>query len=137
MKDYEYDVWLDKIDLLRERTGLSYNEADSLLNECNGDLIKALILYEQDQSSDGKGSSVWQSIRTLIHQGNTTNIRIARQDKVFLEVPLTAGILGAALSPKLAFIAGAACLLSHCRLELKTDEERLTQSKGFFSEDQA
>ena len=41
------DITLEKLDLVRERTNMSYKEAKDLLEKCNGDVLEALIAWEE------------------------------------------------------------------------------------------
>ena len=41
------DITLEKIDEIRERTGLNYKEAKDLLEEAEGDVVQALIILEE------------------------------------------------------------------------------------------
>ena len=41
------DITLEKVDQVRERTGVSYGEAKSALEISNGDVLNAIILLEE------------------------------------------------------------------------------------------
>ncbi len=41
------NINLEQIDLLRERANVSYNEARETLQECNNDIIEALVYIEK------------------------------------------------------------------------------------------
>ncbi|MFA6075892.1 MAG: DUF4342 domain-containing protein [Negativicutes bacterium] len=43
------DISLEKLDLIRERTGLSYKDAKDLLKKYNGDILEALISWEEEK----------------------------------------------------------------------------------------
>ena len=43
------DISLEKLDLIKERTGLSYKEAKDLLSLHNGDILEALIAWEEEK----------------------------------------------------------------------------------------
>ena len=47
-----------KIDQIRRRLGVAYEEAYKALEECNGDLISALIKLEKEQKQAGKHVNV-------------------------------------------------------------------------------
>ncbi len=40
---------LDKVDILRERAGLSYRDAVEYLERAKGDVVKALVFVEEDK----------------------------------------------------------------------------------------
>ncbi|MGB3984514.1 MAG: DUF4342 domain-containing protein [Limnochordia bacterium] len=111
---------LQKIDVVRERTGLSFTDARSLLESVNWDVIEALITADRSAQKriwEVRGMEVVDRVRQLVRKGNATNIRIKTNDRVIIELPVTAGVLGTVLAPKLALLAGAACLLTKCSVE--------------------
>ncbi|HOB09639.1 MAG: DUF4342 domain-containing protein [Limnochordia bacterium] len=111
---------LQKIDVVRERTGLSFTDARSLLESVNWDVMEALITADRSAQKriwEVRGMEVVDRVRQLVRKGNATNIRIKTNDRVIIELPVTAGVLGTVLAPKLALLAGAACLLTKCSVE--------------------
>ena len=60
------------------------------------------------------GGQIVDKIKELIHEGNIRRIILKDESgKTFLEIPLTVGLVGAALAPILAAIGAAAGLASH------------------------
>ncbi|HHX02638.1 MAG TPA: DUF4342 domain-containing protein [Firmicutes bacterium] len=111
---------LQKIDVIRERTGLSFADARLLLESVNWDVMEALVTADRDSRRsvwEVRGMEVVDRVKQLIRKGNVTNIRIKANDRVIMEFPVTAGVLGTVLAPKLALLAGAACLLTKCSIE--------------------
>jgi hypothetical protein len=59
------------------------------------------------------GGEILNKFKELIHEGNIRRIILKDEDgKTFLEIPLTVGIIGAALAPVLAAIGAIAALVS-------------------------
>ena len=46
------DITLEKVDQVRERTGVSYAEAKNALEISNGDVLNAIILLEEKSKID-------------------------------------------------------------------------------------
>lgn len=91
------DITLEKVDIIRERTGVSYGEAKKALEQCDGSLVDALIYIEEN--TPNKKTEIYttadefmQWMRELINKGNITRIKIKRDDKVLVDVPVNAGI---------------------------------------------
>lgn len=91
------DITLEKVDIIRERTGVSYAEAKKALEQCDGSLVDALIYIEEN--TPNKKTEIYttadefmQWMRELINKGNITRIKIKRDDKVLVDVPVNAGI---------------------------------------------
>ncbi|NMB46304.1 MAG: DUF4342 domain-containing protein [Firmicutes bacterium] len=117
---------LQKIDLLRERMDLSYQEAAELLHVTEGSVVEALILAEarknQEQTSwEVRGREVVAKIQEILREGNITKMRILHNDKPVFVFPVTAGVAGILLMPKLALLATSVCLLGRCRIEVERD----------------
>ena len=59
------------------------------------------------------GGEILNKVKELIHEGNIRRIILKDEDgKTFLEIPLTVGIIGAAVAPVLAAIGAVAALVS-------------------------
>ena len=43
------EVTLEKIDMIKERTKVSYKEAKEALEKCNGNIVDALIYIENEK----------------------------------------------------------------------------------------
>jgi hypothetical protein len=117
---------LSKIDLLRERMDLSYQEAVELLHLTEGSVVDALVLAEakkkQAQCSwEVRGREVVAKIQELLREGNITKIRIMHEGKPVFVFPVTAGLVGVLVMPKLALLATSVCLLGRCRIEVERD----------------
>lgn len=91
------EITLEKIDLVRERTGASYADAKQALETCEGNVVDAIIYMEKNKKStlDNIYSSkdeflTW--IKDLINKGNITKIRVKKDDKVLVDMPVNAGI---------------------------------------------
>ncbi|MGE5557942.1 MAG: DUF4342 domain-containing protein [Bacillota bacterium] len=116
---------LAKIDIIRERTNLSYGEARELLAQHNGDLVAALISMEKEgkieqQQWKQKGNELLEKIKEVIHRGNITKIKVTQNEQVILEVPVTAGVVGTLLAPQLAIVGAATALFTGCRVEFES-----------------
>lgn len=118
---------LGKIDLLRERMDLTYQEAAELLHLTEGSVVDALVLAEakkkQEQSSwEVRGREVVAKVQELLREGNITKIRIMHKGKPVFVFPVTAGLAGVLIVPKLALLATSVCLLGRCRIEVERDD---------------
>lgn len=127
------EITLEKIDIVRERTGVTYAEAKEALELCNGNVVDALIYVEQNQKKTMDGIYTTKDelvtwIKDLVNKGNVTRIRMKKQDKVILDVPVNAGVATGALAlvvqPLLAVLGVGAifALATNITIEItKTD----------------
>jgi DNA-binding transcriptional MerR regulator len=107
MEDY-----LRKIDILRERVGVSYREAQEALEHQDGDVVKALVELEEktiqwNQKLAHSSHELMGSVRKYIHKGNETKIKVKKGEETVFEFPATLGalgVIGALASTELAVI---------------------------------
>lgn len=70
------------------------------------------------------GGEIIDKIKKLIHEGNIRRIILKDEEgKTFMEIPLTVGIVGAALAPILAAIGTIAALVSKLTIVVEKVEE--------------
>ena len=99
-------ITLEKVDMVKERTGATYEQAKEALEICEGDVLEALIYIEKiqsvseennDSSKDDDANMVsidelkaW--FKQIIEKGNVTRIKIKKDDNELIDVPVNAGI---------------------------------------------
>ena len=108
--------FLEKVEKLRNKANISYEEAKSILNETDGDLLEAMIMLEKQGRLDPPPSSnesigqyvprcanghkgqegahdawrgFWRWIKSLFAKGNRNNLRIKKNDNVIASMPVT------------------------------------------------
>ena len=68
------------------------------------------------------GDEVVAKVKELINEGNVRRLIIKNEEgRTMLEVPLTIGLIGAALLPILAAIGAAAALATRCTIVVERD----------------
>lgn len=134
---------LEKIDVLRERLGLTYKEAKDALDAANGDLIEALISMEQKKANtwEGKlteqGEAIIAKLKTIIQRGNVTKVRVKKENETVLEIPATVGalgLIGVLASTPLTVVAGigtVAAMMKQYKLEI-VKEDGQTEEEDLF-----
>ncbi|WP_017751289.1 DUF4342 domain-containing protein [Clostridium tyrobutyricum] len=91
------DITLEKIDIIRERTNVSYAEAKKALEIADGNVVDALIYIEEDQKKEEENSYTTKDefinwLKDLVKRGNVNRIKIKKDDRVILNIPVNAGI---------------------------------------------
>ena len=119
------EITLEKVDQVRERTGVSYAKAKETLEHTKGDVLDAIILLEDEMKNENSsndkmaGNNTTETIeefkvclKELINKGNISRIRVSKDEKVLVDVPVNAGIAAGIISiiipPILAFVVVAA-----------------------------
>jgi len=66
-----------------------------------------------------KGEELVGKIRQLIHEGNVRRLIIKDENgKVYLEIPVTFGVIGALLAPMLAAAGAVAAMVANLKVEV-------------------
>lgn len=100
--------------------GVSKNHKNFGAALCLGALVaNKHIIMENQNEFKVKGEELLAKIKELIHQGNVTRIIIKDEDgKVYLEIPVTVGVIGALLLPVLAAVGALAALAANFTIEV-------------------
>jgi len=122
---------LEKIDAIRSRMNVSFEEAQRALVQAGGDVVQALVLLEKKPGTccagkDGwtekvqvQGSELVEKVKEVIREGNVRKVVVKHEDRVVFEIPLTIGAIGAIIAPQLAAIGAVAALLTRCTIEIE------------------
>ena len=108
------EISLEKVDQIIERTGVSYGDAREALEACEGDVLEAIIYLENMAAIEDNKKIKTETIedlkkwlKDLIDKGNVSRIKIKKEDKEIVDVPvnagISAGIIGLIFPPLLAF----------------------------------
>ena len=71
-----------------------------------------------------KGEELVEKVKQLIHEGNVRRLIIKDEDgKVYLEIPVTFGLIGALIAPMLAAVAAVAAMVANLKIEVVRNDE--------------
>ena len=112
---------LEKIDVIRSRFDIGYDDANKALQEANGDVIGALALIEKEHIENPNilelAGEVANEVREYVEGGPIKKVKVKYGNKLLAEKPvmLTAA---AALA-----VAVGAVLISKLVIEIERSEE--------------
>lgn len=118
------EINLEKIDIIRERTGVSYREAKEVLEKYDGNVVEALIELEDKTGRNWTetmgiaGNEVIEKLKAIIKKGNVTKIILKKDGEVLLNIPVTAGAVGVVLSPLVSILGVSTALASRATIEI-------------------
>ena len=123
------EITLEKIELVKDRTGVTYAEAKQALEEADGSVVDAIIAIEETinagQRVKGfgkKGEALFESIKELINKGNVSKVQVKKDGELILNVPVNAGIVGVMIAPLASVVGVVAAFGFKCTIEvIKTD----------------
>ncbi len=122
------EITLEKIELVKDRTGVSYKEAKDALEAAEGSVVDAIIAIEDtvDEKPAKKvneaANETVDKIKDMVKKGNISKITIRKDDEVLLNLPLNAGLVGALLAPWGVIAGIIAAFGFKCQIELQKDD---------------
>ncbi len=70
----------------------------------------------------GTAQQIADKIKELVHEGNIRAVRVKRDGRNVVEIPLTVAVIGTALAPQLMVLGVIAALVAQCSIEVvRTD----------------
>lgn len=122
------EITLEKIELVKDRTGVSYREAKEALERNSGNVVDAIIYIEDSvngidfNNNYAEGKDVISKLKEIVAKGNATKILVKKDDNVVLNIPVNAGIIGSVVAPW-GMIAGLVAAFGfRCSIEVVKDD---------------
>lgn len=125
------EITLEKIELVKDRTGVSYKEAKEALEAADGSVVDAIIAIEEtvDVKKNNKAgefvNETMEKIKELVKKGNISKISVKRDDETMVNIPVNVGIVGTIVAPWGVVAAAIAAFGFKCKIELTTDEGKV------------
>ena len=121
-------ITLESIDAVRERSGATYEEAREALEATDGSVVDAIIYLEQKKKI--RSDERIERIKAIVKEGNVNKIRVKKDEKVLLTVPVNVGIVGGlvglAAAPFGILAAGAAAYGFDVKFEIVKEDGSVT-----------
>lgn len=122
------EITLEQIELVKDRTGVSYREAKEALEAANGNVIDAIIAIEDEINAkvsvkmSENAEKVLAQIKEIVRKGNVSRIVVKKDDETVINLPVTVGVIGTVLAPWLTVIGSVVALGSKHSIELIKDD---------------
>ena len=132
------EITLEKIELVKDRTGSTYAEAKEALEAADGSVVDAIIaiegkMNEEHDRVDGaslKDSPIFAKMKEIVDKGNVSRILISKNEKTIVNFPVTAGVIGAVLVPWGAILGIVAALGAQCSIDFVDAEGKVIDIDG-------
>ncbi len=113
---------LEKIDAIRSRMDVSFEQARAALREADGDVVEALITLEQNKSDLlGAGLDLLDDVQRIVQSGGIRKLRLKFAGHTLADYPVALTAAGAIV------VALAGVIISKSTIEI---EEEQTPSEG-------
>ena len=132
------EITLEKIEIVKDRTGSTYAEAKEALEAAEGSVVDAIIaiegkMNEEHDKVDGgslKDSPIFAKMKEIVDKGNVSRILITKNEKTIVNFPVTAGVIGAVLVPWGAILGIVAALGAQCSIDFVDAEGKVIDIDG-------
>ncbi len=130
------EITLEKIELVKDRTGVGYKEAKEALEVNEGSVVDAIIYIEDNINASSQGrigtaaAGVVDNVKKLVKKGNVNKIVISKDGNTILNMPINVGIIGTVLFPWAAIAATITALGTRCQVELIMDDGKIVDVSG-------
>ena len=122
------EITLEKIELVKDRTGVSYKEAKEALEAADGSVVDAIIAIEETVNiSTGSKAGEFanetvEKVKELVKKGNITKISVKKDDETIVNIPVNTGLIGTIVAPGGILAAAIAAFGFKCKIELTKDD---------------
>ena len=121
---------LEDLDAVRERSGAGYEEAREALEASDGSVVDALVYLEQRRKEHS--DELLEKVRAVVKEGSVNKIRVKKDEKVLLTVPVNVGIVGGLVGLAAApwwgiLAAGAAAYGFDVKFEIVKEDGSVTE----------
>ena len=128
---------IEKIDIVKDRLNISYEQASDVLEKTGGDVVQALVLLEDKEQKEQpqnnknvykvKGQKLLNKIKDIIREGNASKIIVKNhQGEILVEIPISAGVVGLVLFPYIGILAGMVAMYRDYILEIEKNKKSAT-----------
>lgn len=135
---------LEKLDVLRERMGIGYEEARTALNLAQGDIVKALDDLEKAQAGDklgfdlaDQGQGIWDSVKARMATLSHSTISLKKHDNTIVSLSAPLGLaLAYTIWRKpslriLALVGAVGAAVNNFELEVATKDKTQYEDDAF------
>lgn len=135
---------LEKLDVLRERMGIGYEEARAALNLAQGDVVKALDNLEKARNGEelgwdfvDRGQGIWDSVKAKLGSFNNTTVSLKKHDNTIVSLSAPLGLaLAYTIWRKpglrmLALVGAVGAAINHYELEVASSDKSRYDDDAF------
>ncbi len=134
------NIDLERIDMLRERTNVSYKDARAALEACDGDILEALIWLEEngdvsennDDPSHSKQRADYRKshadfgrrVESGVKELHRMRFKILKDKEILLNLPATVALIVGVITVPISLIVLLAAVLLRYQVIVEKPEDR-------------
>jgi len=143
------NITIEKVDAVFERIpSATYADAKEALIKCNGDVVEAVVYLENQKKNKGKkaketledvfgkdGEDIKNQLKDLLKKSSVVRVIVEKDNKVMMNIPLTVGVVGAALIPVITLVGLSAAVITNYRIKVQNEESGEVVDLGELNEE--
>lgn len=115
------NITLEQIDLIMQRANVSYAEAKEALEQCNGDVVEALLYLEKAERIQPQNQSTASStdkVTSVVNKLNATKFIMKKKERTYVNVPLSVALIAIILCFHVSIIGIVIALILGVRISI-------------------
>lgn len=140
----DQDQMLEKVDIIRNRFGISYREAYDVLERSQGNVVQACMQLEGPPKASGlldrvsdrveqevinvTGQDLFSKIQEIVRLGQSSRIAVRHNGRTVFTIPTAVGAIGALFFPYVTVAAAAIAVTA--QYEIVLDKRTNKRAKG-------
>jgi ABC-type antimicrobial peptide transport system permease subunit len=143
------NITIEKVDAVFERIpSATYADAKEALIKCSGDVVEAVVYLENQKKNKGKkaketledvfgkdGEDIKNQLKDLLKKSSVVRVIVEKDNKVMMNIPLTVGVVGAALVPVITLVGLSAAVITKYRIKVQNEESGEVVDLGELNEE--
>ena len=112
-------ITLEQVDLIMQRANVSYAEAKAALEQCNGDVVEALLYLEKaEKIQTQKTTTSTDKITSFIDKLNATTFIMKKKERTYVNVPLSVALIAIILCFHVSILAIVIALIFGVKISI-------------------
>lgn len=143
-------ITIESIDAVYQRIpNVTYSEAKEALQECDGDVVDAIILLESKKGGNttskvkktvedvfGKdGEEIKSQLKELLRKSSVIRVIIEKNGKIIMNIPLTVGVVSLALGPLVTLVGLSAAVIGKFNIKVQNEDDGTMVDLGELTEE--
>lgn len=122
------NITLEQIDLIVERTKVSFTDARAALEQTDGNIVEALLLLEKEQKvkpnpNQRKHSEAKKNVKDFLAKIHATRFILRKQEMTYMNIPLSIALLAIILSFHFSIVALIIALVYGVKMEFQGNND--------------
>ena len=119
------DITLEKIELVKDKTGSTYKDAKAALEMTGGNEVDAIIMLEDavnSENDDNIIASIKEKLKEILKAGSVVKVSVKKGEDTILNVPVIAGAIFVMIAPIISLVSSLIAVGTKCRIEIVKED---------------